>query len=385
MEHILRCYGDIYDASVVRGEGCYVYDDQGNKYVDFEAGVWSAALGHSHPRVNETLHKQVDQIMHLGYRYQNPIVEAAARVLLEAVNFDSGKCIFLSSGSEAVEFAVQITRRITNRPLLLTLSGSYLGAYGSAGKRDSEEWSVLDWSNCQACTTTACTPDCKVMADIPLDRIGGFVMEAGSSWVRLPPPHLIQTLERRIREHGGLVVANEVTTGLGRTGKWFAYEHYCLKPDIVSVGKHLGNGYPVSAVAMTKPIGRLLERDSLRYAQSHQNDALGCAVASTVIGTLRDEGLVERSKKVGQIFKERLFALQRQHTSIREVRGIGLMLAIELQDCDISTIHRELFDRGYLVGFSPLANILRFFPPLTINIEDIDRMVNALDEVLMGR
>lgn len=385
MEHILRCYGDIYDASVVRGEGCYVYDDQGNKYVDFEAGVWSAALGHSHPRVNETLHKQVDQIMHLGYRYQNPIVEAAARVLLEAVNFDSGKCIFLSSGSEAVEFAVQITRRITNRPLLLTLSGSYLGAYGSAGKRDSEEWSVLDWSNCQACTTTACTPDCKVMTDIPLDRIGGFVMEAGSSWVRLPPPHLIQTLERRIREHGGLVVANEVTTGLGRTGKWFAYEHYCLKPDIVSVGKHLGNGYPVSAVAMTKPIGRLLERDSLRYAQSHQNDALGCAVASTVIGTLRDEGLVERSKKVGQIFKERLFALQRQHTSIREVRGIGLMLAIELQDCDISTIHRELFDRGYLVGFSPLANILRFFPPLTINIEDIDRMVNALDEVLMGR
>ena len=96
MEHILRCYGDIYDVRVVRGEGCYLYDSEGNKYVDFESGVWSAALGHGHPRINETLHKQIDQIMHLGYRYHNPTVEEAARTLLDAVNFTLGKCIFLS-------------------------------------------------------------------------------------------------------------------------------------------------------------------------------------------------------------------------------------------------------------------------------------------------
>lgn len=115
----MRCFGDIYNVSVVRGEGCYLYDSEGNKYVDFEAGVWSAALGHGHPRINETLHKQIDQIMHLGYRYHNPIVEKAARILVEAVNFDSGRCIFLSSGSEAVEFAVQITRALPSGPCCL--------------------------------------------------------------------------------------------------------------------------------------------------------------------------------------------------------------------------------------------------------------------------
>lgn len=385
MEHILRCYGDIYDVSVVKGEGCYLYDSEGNKYVDFEAGVWSAALGHGHPRINEALHKQVDQIMHLGYRYQNPIVEEAARMLLEAVNFDSGKCIFLSSGSEAVEFAVQITRRITKRPLLLTLSGAYLGAFGSAGKRDAEEWHVFDWSKCHTCSTTGCRPDCKLMADLPFDRIGGFVMEAGSSWVRMPPKHLIQTLESRVKEEGGLIVANEITTGLGRTGSWFGYEHYCLQPDIVAVGKHLGNGYPVSAVVMKEHSGLYLEGDSFRYAQSHQNDALGCSVVTTVVRTLREGGLVQRSKEVGQIFKEKLIELQHQHKCIKEVRGLGLMLAIELQHCELSAIHRELFSKGYLVGISPLANLLRFFPPLTICMDDIDGLISSLAEGLGGR
>lgn len=209
-------------------------------------------------------------------------------------------------------------------------------------------------------------------------------MEAGSSWVRLPPKHLIQALERRVRQDGGLVAANEITTGFGRTGKWFGYEHYCLQPDIVAVGKILGNGYPVSAVVMKEPVAVNLERENFRYAQSHQNDALGCAVAMEVIKTIREAGLIQRSNEVGHIFKEKLVELQRQHECIREVRGLGLMLAIELQNIELAAIHRELFNRGYLVGVSPVANLLRFFPSLTISIEDIDGMIYALNDVLFG-
>ena len=112
--------------------------------------------------------------------------------------------------------------------------------------------------------------------------------------------------------------------------------------------------------------------------------ALGCAVATEIVQTIRDEGLIQRSNKVGHIFKQKLVELQRQHECIREVRGLGLMLALEVQNIELSAIHRELFSRGYLVGISPVANLLRFFPPLTISIEDIDGMIYALNDVLSG-
>ena len=381
--NILRCYGEIYDANVIKGSGCYVYDDQGNKYVDFEAGVWSAALGHGHPKVNAALHQQIDQIMHLGYRYHNPMVDEASQVLLETLGFASGKCIFLSSGSEAMEFGVQIVRRMTNRPLLLALSGSYLGAYGSAGKRDTAEWCLFDWRECAACTKT-CDRNCQRMAAIPFDQIAGFVFEPGNSsgLVLLPPTSLIRAIERKVKEQGGLVVANEVTTGLGRTGEWFGYDHYGLRPDIVALGKHIGNGYPVSAVVIKEALGVRIERENYRYAQSHQNDALGCAVASTVIKTIKEEGLIARSREMGRVFRERLVGLKGRHKCISEVRGRGLMLAIQLVHISPEVVQRELFRRGFLVGLSQLAGVLRFYPPLTIRIEDIDNLIEALDDLL---
>ena len=146
MNRIFRCH-EIVKTNIVRGYNCYLYDTNSKRYVDFESGVWCAVLGHNHPRINEAIGRQIRQVMHLGYRYTNYPAEEAAEALLDTFNIHDGKCLFLSSGSEAVEFAVQIAKIITGKKFLLTFRESYLAAHGTAGRKDPDEWNWSGHSN----------------------------------------------------------------------------------------------------------------------------------------------------------------------------------------------------------------------------------------------
>jgi len=374
---------------MVRGRDCYLFDGHGKRYIDFEAGVWCVGLGHSHPRVNEAICTQIEHITHVGYRYTNALVEEAAQETLNTVAFPDGKCIFLSSGSEAVEFGVQIARRVTGQPLLLTLSDSYLAAYGSAGRKNPDEWHSFDWSVCVACPhSNGCNPGCSHLMAIPFERIGGLVFEPGSSsgLVKFPPTQLVTTLASAVKQGRGLVVVDEVTTGLGRTGTWYGFQHYALQPDVIALGKGLGNGYPVSAVLMTHDVADSLEKGAFRYAQSHQNDPLACAIAREVVTVIQEEGLVERSNRVGAHFLHELRRLSERHDLVKNVRGRGLMIAMEFdgdhRHFSLSSVHRELLKRGFLVGFKHAANLLRFYPPLTIGEEDVAQLLEHLNHIL---
>jgi len=390
MEHVLRCSGyEITDLEIVRAEGCTLHTADGRTLVDFEAGVWAAALGHNHPRVQRALLEQSERIGHIGYRVTNAVQEQAAAEVLRAIGIPDGKCVFLSSGSEAVEFAVQAARRVAGKPMLLTLAESYLSAYGTAGAKCVDEWALFDRTVCARCTEDrSCTVDCPHLAGIPFDRIGAFVFEPGSSGglVRFPREKLIRALCDAVRACDGLIVVNEITTGVGRTGAWFGFEHYGVRPDVVAVGKGLGGGYPVSAIALQGRVAGVLEGSDFHYAQSHQNDPLGCAVAVEVLRTIRDERLVARSAEVGALFREGLDRLQRAHDVVRDVRGRGLMLAIEFESDRDDFALRDLFGRllaaGFLVGYKPAGNLLRFLPPLTIAEADIERLLDALDAAL---
>ena len=381
MDHILKCH-DIIKTDFVRGENCYLYDRQGRQYLDFEAGIWSTALGHTHPRINQVIRTQIEKVIHLGTRYPSAMADAAAIDVLEIVGIHNGKCVFLSSGSEAVEFGVQTARLTTERPLLLTFSNSYLGAYGSAGRKNTNEWWLFDWSFCTH------TGPCECWKDIPFENVGTFVLEpggSGSGFVRFPPKQLVQDIAQRVKQEGGLLVANEVTTGMGRTGKWFGFQHYDIQPDIVALGKGLGNGYPVSAVAMRQDIAEKLEKDEFHYAQSHQNDPLGCCVAREVIAIMREEKLIERANTVGVFFLEGLKRLGEKYKVIKEARGRGLLLALEFHPHDTISVtwaYQALLERGFLVGYYPDGNVLRFDPALTVKEEDITRLLDCLDSIL---
>jgi acetylornithine/N-succinyldiaminopimelate aminotransferase len=384
MKHILKSH-EILKTDFVRAKGCYLFDSQGKRFIDFESGIWCTALGHNHPRINQVVRSQIEQLIHLGTRFPSMLAEESALEVLDITGISGGKCLFLSSGSEAVEFGVQAARRVTGKPLLMTFVDSYLSAYGSAGRKSPDQWHLFDWSKCSECDRLDCWEDCEQVKALPFDQIGGFVFEPGSSsgQVRFPPKGLVQLLADRIKQSGGLVLVNEVTTGMGRTGEWFGYGHYSLEPDIVAIGKGLGNGYPVSAVAVRPEVAEKLEDGVFRYAQSHQNDPLGCAIAREVIQVMREENLVERSRQVGGTFLEKLQGLVERKPALKETRGRGLMIALEFESstgpAEVSRVFQNLFDESFIVGCSPAANLLRFLPPLTIEEQDIDALVSAID------
>lgn len=373
---------------IVKAENASLFDSAGRRYVDLESGVWCASIGHAHPRVLRALSEQAARLAHAGFNYSSPIAEDAARELLALFGFDGGRCVFLCSGSDAVEYGVRAAQSVADRPLILTMGDSYFGAYGAAARREESQWFSFDWMRCSV--GEGCAEGCPHWAEIPFARIGAFLLEPGSSsgLVRFPPRGLVEAIVRSIRAAGGLVLVNEVTTGVGRTGRWFGYEHYGLEPDIVAVGKGIGAGYPVSAAVFAAPVVARLHGQPIRFAQSHQNDPLGACVAREVIQVIREEGLIERGRDLGAHLHTELDAIRQRTAGIREVRGRGLMLAVQLDDdpeCRrTARVHRELVARGFVVGRRPGVSVLRLDPPLTTENGDIEAFLRAFEETLLA-
>ncbi len=223
MSEIYNCTGhDLKIPNIVNSDGIYIFDDKGKSYMDFESGVWCTSLGHKNIRINNLIKKQISSIMHTGFCYSSNILQESAESVLSITNFKKGKCVFLCSGSEAIELARQISKHITKKKMSMTLHDSYLGSYSSVIDR-SENWYIFNWEKCMLCSDKGnCKKDCEELQKIPND-ISEFIFEPGSSsgFVRFPPKPLIQNLVNIVREYGGKVIANEVTTGIGRTGKWF--------------------------------------------------------------------------------------------------------------------------------------------------------------------
>lgn len=239
MENVYCCTGhELKILNIVDSQGVYLFDDKGKRYMDLESGVWCTCLGHKNQRVNGAITYQLGRLMHAGFCYSIEIVEEASKSILDIVNFIHGKCVFLCSGSEAIEISRQMAKHLTEKNVSLTLYDSYLGAYSSITDK-TRNWYLLNWEKCKSCPDKkTCNLSCKVIQKIPED-VSEFIIEPGSSsgYVRFPPKALIGNIVKSVRSYGGKIIANEVTTGIGRTGKWFGYQHYGITPDFIAVGK----------------------------------------------------------------------------------------------------------------------------------------------------
>ena len=212
-------------------------------------------------------------------------------------------------------------------------------------------------------------------------------METGGAsieMVRFPDPDFINALVGNSKKNDCRIIAEEVTTGMGRMGKWFGFQHYDFFPDMVVTGKGLGNGYPVSAVTINAALKERFKKHPFRYAQSHQNDPLGCAIGLEVINYIEENGLIDKGNKTGEYFKVQLERIAEKHRGkVKEVRARGLMLALEFTGhVNGEAINNQLFESGFITGFK--LNTLRFLPPLIITENDIDKLIGRLDE-LLGR
>ena len=374
---------------IVRAENCHLYDSRGTRYVDLESGVWCTSIGHGNPRIKQVMEEQYSMYGHSGFNYSGGVVEDAADEIMALTGCTGGHCVFLCSGSEAVEYGVRLAEVVLEKPLMMTMADSYFGAYGSAARREERGWFLFDWFPCVDCPFEGdCAGSCEHWASIPFDRIGGFVLEPGSSsgLVRFPPEKLVRCIADAIHNSGGLVLVNEVTTGIGRTGKWFGFQHYGISPDIVAIGKGVGNGYPVSATTFAPGVVERLGGEPMKYAQSHQNDPVGAAVAREVIRIIDEEDLIARGREIADILMSGLEEIKGRSDRISEIRGRGLMIGIDLIDDPDMTFtiatHRELVNRGYIPGRRPGVNVIRLDPALTIDREDIDSFLASFGEVM---
>lgn len=388
------------DVTLVRGEGSTVWDATGKAYLDLLAGTWCNILGHNPPRLVEAISHQISKLTHVGSAFPTEEVDQALEKLSEIVPARLNRAVFLNTGSEAVELALKMARAATGRDGIVVIEKGYYGAttyafaLSEAGRCASYLPDVgvvhrLPTPTCRRCPvgqtwpceTFPCLDSLRILSEEEKECIAAVmyepVMAVGGMIV--PPPGYGGELRKLASQYGAFLIAEEITTGVGRTGRWFGFEHDAIVPDILVVGKAIGGGLPVSSVVTTADVETRCD-GILRHVQSHQNDPFSGRIAATVISILQEEGWVTRVAELGEYLLNRLRELQAKHTEIWDVRGKGLMIGIELTPAFApkgAAIKRRLMDEGFIVDYQPHTATFRLFPPYVISKKEIERFLTA--------
>ena len=366
-------------SSIVEAKDYKYFDKDGNEFIDLESGIWCSSLGHSHPRIVKVINEQSKKFIHAGTKLKPQFIDAIAKKILNKVNI-KGKVFFMNTGSEAIDFAITLARLRNKEAEISGFTHNYLGAYGQVSQIKSK----IEIKDCLKCTLYKCKSECNVISD-KIKQNGIFIFDpfCFARQVFEVPPKLIDCLKSVIKKKNCLLILDEITSGLGRTGKWFGFQHYHLKPDLIVLGKTLGNGYPVSAVLIDQRIAKLVEKEGFIYAQSHQNDPLGCQIANSVIVTLENEKLIEASEDKGKSLLKNLLKELSKLDYLKEVRGKGLMIAIELKkEIEVENIYKILITKGVIIEISTHYNILNIFPPYTIPESTFSFIAKSIREAI---
>jgi len=389
------------DFRPVKGEGCWLWDDAGKRYLDLLGGTWCNVLGAGHPRFTKAVVAQAERLVHTGSGVVSDTVRDAANCLGSVLPGYLNRMTFLNTGSEAVEFAIKAARIATGRFEIIGFRLGYYGATGNAlalsetGRgatylNKGSEVPPIPAPTCYRCPLNkeypsceyACLTEWQTEAENYHERVAAFLFEpVQGRAVIVPPPGYLSALEKIADRWGSLMISEEVTTGTGRTGYWFGFQRDNLSPDILVLGKALGNGLPVAAVVGTSEVERKCA-GRLVHVQSHQNDPFSGAIAAEVINIIRDEGLVERARELGAYFLDGLERIRSKFTGVRDARGLGLMAALELGGQNAEergvVIQRRLRAEGIIVDFNRPVASFRFFPPYVVTESQLDLTLEAL-------
>jgi len=381
--YIMRTYGR-YPIVPVRGEGCRLWDADGKEYLDFLGGVAVNNLGHCHPRVVAALQKQAAELIHCSNYYQIPQQIELAELLCSHSFAD--KAFFCNSGAEANEAAIKLARKYSRdkygpeRYEIITASDSFHGRTMATVSATGQEkvqrffdpllhgFKHVPFDDVDALEAAITPTTCAVMLE-PIQGEGG---------VNVPSAGYFEEVRRLCDQHGLILIFDEVQVGMGRTGKLFAYEHFNIVPDIMTLAKALAGG---------APIGTMLAKDEFAAAfvpgthgSTFGGNPLVCAAAIATVRTILEEGILNRTEEIGEYLLGELEALQHKYPVVKEVRGIGLMIGMAL-DVPAGEIVKKGHERGVLLNVTH-DTVLRFVPPLTVSKQEIDRMIAILDGLL---
>jgi acetylornithine/N-succinyldiaminopimelate aminotransferase len=369
---------------LVKGEGCRVWDDAGKEYLDFVAGLAVCNLGHAHPEVAKAAAAQLTQLVHVSnIYYTTPMVELAE--VLVRLSF-ADRVFFANSGAEVNEGAIKLCRRYSREKfgegrhrIICTLNsfhGRTLGALSATGQLKFhqgfepllEGFLFVPFNDLDALAQAVDDSVCAVLLE-PIQGEGG---------VCLPDPDFLKGVRRLCDEKNLLLVLDEIQTGLGRTGKLFAHEHYDLKPDVMTLAKALAGGLPMGALLATEAVAAAFVPGT--HASTFGAGPVVAAAAKAALGLLSDDKLLAEVRAKGAYVQKALLNLQVKLPVIKEVRGLGLMWGLELAQ-EGAPVVAACRERGLLVNCTQ-GNVIRLLPPLIVGLEELDRGLAILEEAL---
>jgi predicted acetylornithine/succinylornithine family transaminase len=371
---------------LVKGRGATVWDSDGKEYLDFVAGIAVCSLGHSHPKVVKAIKKQVEMLTHVSNLYHIEPQIHLAKILVE--NSFADKVFFCNSGAEANEAAIKLARKYAhehmggNKYEIITMEDSFhgrtLATVTATGQKKlhvgfdplPEGFRYVPFNDIPAVENAVTEKTCAVMVE-PIQGEGG---------VKVPAGDYLQRLRKLCNDKGVLLILDEIQAGMGRTGNLFAYEESGMRPDIMTLAKALGNGFPVGAMLATDKIASSFLPGN--HASTFGGNPLAMAAGVAVMNSLLEDGILENCREMGSCFLEKLKELKKKHPVIKEVRGEGLMLGMELS-IPGDDIVKKAMEKGVLINCTN-GNILRFVPPLIINKKDVDHVIDILNEVIVS-
>lgn len=364
--------------TIVRGSGSTVYDDAGNSYLDATSGQGVALLGHSHPAVAAAIAEQAQTLTISTEIFYNDRRAELYSVLSEITPPGLDRFFLCNSGAEAIEGALKVARLLTGRTGIVAAKRSFhgrtLGALGMTWNKDYRE-PFTGWT---PPTITHISYNDLAAAEAAItDQTAAVVVEAvqGEGGVFPADVEWLQGLRRLCDERGALLVLDEIQTGLGRTGRWFAFEHAGITPDIISLGKGIAGGVPMGAVCWRASLGTI---ESGTHGSTFGGNPLACAAAIATLTTLRDLDAPTRGAELGAWLLDELRA--RNLPGVREIRGLGLMVGLELRG-RVTPVLQALQERGIL-ALPAGKTVLRLLPPLTITRDELQQVVDAVEASL---
>jgi acetylornithine/LysW-gamma-L-lysine aminotransferase len=364
------------DVVITRGAGCWVFDDQGKKYLDLGAAQGVAMLGHCHPRVAEAIAAQAETLtLCPSYLYNDKRAEFA-QALVGVLPKHLPHVFLANSGAEAVDGALKFARLVTRRPAFVATTK---GFHGRTMGALSVTWEPKYREGFEPLleTTHVQYNDAAALDKAITGNTAAVILEVvqGESGVNVGTPDFLQAAQRLCRERGAMLIVDEIQTGFGRTGKWFAIEHAGLEPDMICLAKGLGGGFPMGAFAYTKAIRDVLTQGA--HGSTFGGSPLACAAGLAALETYRDDGLIKRSATLGAQMRNTLRGSLEGVATVRDIRGLGLMIAVELRT-KVAPVLKSLMLKHGVIALPAGPTVLRLLPPLVINESEIDFGVQAI-------
>ncbi len=375
--------GNLYQrfpVTIEKGEGAHVWDVDGNEYIDCMGGYGVALVGHKNKRVNDAIREQIDKIITVHSSLYNKTREEFLALLIGLAPKGLTQVHLNNSGAEAIEAAMKFARKFTGKKGMVAMKGSYHGkSFGALSLTFNPKYRK-PFAPLVEKVSFASYGDIESLRSVIDEDTAFVILEPiqGESGIIVAPEGFLQEVRKICDEKGILLIFDEIQAGLGRTGRLWACDHWNTAPDILCLAKGIAGGVPMGATLVRPDI--LDSMNKGEHSSTFGGNPISCAAGIAALKAITEDGLIENSEKMGKLFREGLEKLKEKHSAIREIRGKGLMIGIEMK-FEVKDILMGLIKKRVLMLYSG-RNILRILPPLVISEDDVTKVLHALDSVL---